>query len=188
LPRLRDFDFHLTYEEQFRDSDVIDCVADPTICGLFKRKALEAVDGFDLEYPYAEDLRLLQKFRNRGYRVLMVHEPGVYHYHRENYRDVYRQAYNHGVGRRMFMDQTKGRFYSKKDPIRFAILALRNGTKAGLGVLLIYPFYRAFTEAAFLMGYLSGERNFKSDRAPQRRTDKDLEVDLVGSGPTEVQA
>jgi len=157
LPRLRDFDFHLTYEEEFKDSHVIDCVVDPTICGLFKRKALEDVDGFDLEYPYAEDLKLLHKLRNRGYRILMVHEAEVYHYHRESWREVCRQAYHHGIGRRMLIDQTRGRFYSRKNPIKFAILVLRNGLKAGLLVLLIYPFYRVFTEAAFFIGYTIGK-------------------------------
>ena len=156
LPRLRDFDFHLTYQEEFETASVIDCVADPTICGLLRRRALEDVNGFDLDYPYAEDLKLLQKLRRRGYRVLMVHEPSVHHYHRERWRDMWRQLYHHGIGRGILIEETRQQFYSKKNPMKFAVQFLRNGPKAGPSILFVYPLFRLITETAFFIGYLRG--------------------------------
>jgi GT2 family glycosyltransferase len=167
LPRLRDFDFHLTYQEEFKTASVIDCVVDPTICGLFRREALKNVGGFDLDYPYAEDLKLLQKLRRRGYRVLMVYEPPVYHYHRESWPAMWRQLYHHGIGRGMLVEETRHGFYRKKKPMKFALQLLRNLPTAGPEILFAYPVFRLITETAFSVGYLRG-RSFGRTRLPMR--------------------
>ena len=136
------------------------------MCGLFRREALEDVGGFDLNYPYAEDLELLGKLRRKGYRVLMLREPAVAHYHRENYRDLYLQFYGHGFGRGMLIEETRQRFYSGKNPIEFAVKILRSAAKEDPMLLFSYPFYRIFAETAFLMGYVHGrKRSVKAFRA-----------------------
>jgi glycosyltransferase involved in cell wall biosynthesis len=171
LPRLRDFDFYLTYREEFSASTVIDCVVDPTICGLFRRSALQDVDGFDLGYPYAEDLKLLQKLREKGYRVLMVYDPPVYHYHREKCLDLCRQVYHHGIGRGILIEETKQQFYGRKNPTRLAMQYLRSGLKAGsLGTFLVYPLYRMLTETAFFVGYVRGRESARRNPARMKQT------------------
>jgi len=171
LPRLRDFDFYLTYREEFSASSVIDCVVDPTICGLFRRSALQDVDGFDLDYPYAEDLKLLQKLREKGYRVLMVHDPPVYHYHREKCLDLSRQIYHHGIGRGILIEETKQQFYGKKNPTRLAMQYLRSGPETGsLGTFLVYPLYRMLTETAFFVGYVRGRESARRNPARLKQT------------------
>ena len=158
IPRLRDFDFQLAYSRAFHDSKIIDCFADPTICGLFKRTALEAVNGFDSRYPYAEDLELLVKMRSHGYRVLMVYEPAVLHFHRETLRSLVMQFYHHGMGRRTLVDETGSEFHAKKNLQEFAADYLENSLRAGVDIFLCYPFYRMLTEWAFFMGYQSRSR------------------------------
>jgi len=158
-------------EEQFKTGSVVDCVTDPTICGLFRRAALEDVNGFDLDYPYAEDLKLLQKLRSKEYRVLMVYEPCVYHYHREGWRDVLRQLYHHGIGKGILIEETRQESYSRKKLVKLIRQFLRNGPKAGSGIFLAYPLFRLATEAAFFIGYLRGRslgktiRDSRSSRA-----------------------
>ena len=156
--RLREFDALQSYNGQFGDSTIIECQVDPTICGLFKKKALKEVDGFDLAYPYAEDLKLLHKLRKKGYSVLMVHEAIVYHHHPENYRSMFRKHYFYGYGRGLFMKETKQEFYLPRlavgTPFKFLARVLRRAVKEDPLILFPYAFYRPFVEAAYLIGYL----------------------------------
>jgi GT2 family glycosyltransferase len=158
LAKLRDLDFFLTFSEEFQHSDVLDCTllnaGHPTACGLFTRRSLEDVDGIDARYSYAEDLKLLAKMKAKGYRVLMVYEPAVYHYHREDVRDLYRQFYGHGVGRRMLTDELGYEFYERKKPWDIVWRIIKNANTFGIKGLLCYPAYRCLSETAFLMGYL----------------------------------
>ena len=157
LAKLRDLDFFLTFSEEFKQSDVLDCTVlnagHPTACGLFTRRSLEDVDGIDSRYAYGEDLKLLEKMKGRGYRVLMVHDPAVYHYHREKVRDLYRQFYGHGLGRRMLANELGHEFYERRTPLEVAWRNIKNANTLGIEVLLGYPAYRCLTETAFLMGY-----------------------------------
>jgi len=161
--RLREFDALQSYNGQFGDSTIIECQVDPTICGLFKKKALEDVDGFDLSYPYAEDLKLLHKLRNKGYSVLMIHEAIVYHHHPESYRSAFRKHYFYGYGRGLFMKETKQQFYRPRvavgTPFKFLARVLRRAAKQDPLILFSYAFYRPFVEAAYLNGYIRAKVN-----------------------------
>jgi GT2 family glycosyltransferase len=156
--KLRDLDFLLEFSEEFKRSNVLECTllnaGHPTACGLFTRRSLESVGGIDARYPYAEDLKLLKKMKVKGYRVLMVYEPAVYHYHRENCHDLYHQFYGHGLGRRMLRDELGYEFYEWKKPWDIARRIVRNANALGIRGLLCYPAYRCFTETAFRIGYL----------------------------------
>lgn len=166
--RMRDFDFSLLYADQFERSSTVDCIADSTDCGLFRRKSLEEVDGFDLTYPFAEDLKVLERLKAKGFRFLMVQDPAVYHHHRENYHQLYRQFYNHGLGRGILAKELNRRFYPNKNPSKFISLFLRNAAKAGVEVSFCYPYYRVFTETAFFMGYMQGKRLLREREAGAR--------------------
>ena len=161
--RLREFDALQSYNEQFREKTIIECQVDPTICGLFKKKALRDVDGFDLAYPYAEDLKLLYKLRNKGYRVLMVYEAAVYHYHPEDYRLAFRKHYFYGYGRGLLMRERRQEFYRTRVavgiPFKFLARVLRRAAKGDGLILFPYIFYRPFVEAAYLIGYLRAKAN-----------------------------
>jgi len=154
LPHFRDLDFRLAYPEGFERIGVIKCTFDPTICGLFRRDALESVGGFDVRYRYAEDLDILRRFESMGYRAVTVFDPAVYHYHRENLHDLYLQLYHHGMGRRTLISSLGSSFYRRKSPAVFAKRLIRNVRFAELP---FYSLYRTFTETAFLMGYIRGQ-------------------------------
>jgi GT2 family glycosyltransferase len=154
LARLRDFDFRLTYPEEFKQSGIMDCVCAPTLCGLFRREALEDVNGFDMRYFYGEDLQLLYELQSKGYRVLTVYDPAVFHYHRESLRDLCVEFYHHGLGCRMLVKE-KG-FYRHKNLRRLIRPVLKNASALGKD-FFSYPFYRALIEASFLLGYSLGE-------------------------------
>jgi len=164
LARLRDFDFELFYSELFRESRVAEAPADPTGCGLFKRRALEEIDGFDLEYPYAEDLKLLHRLQRKGYRVQMTYTPVVYHHHRENLKGVCEQFYWHGYGRGMLVEETRQKFYLKRNPIKLMSRFLKTATKKDTKLIPLYPIYRAFVEVAFLLGYAHGRTSRRYPR------------------------
>jgi glycosyltransferase involved in cell wall biosynthesis len=152
LPRLRHIDFQLEYPVGFERKEVTECVADPFLCGLFRREALRAIHGFGSTFEYAEDLYFLHKLRAKGYRILTTYNPPVFHYHRENLRDLYAQFYHHGFGRRMLMEEMDASFYRNKNTIEFVkrITAVHPMWRDRLA----YPFYRVTTEVAFLMGYV----------------------------------
>jgi glycosyltransferase involved in cell wall biosynthesis len=157
--KMRDLDFKIFYSQIFRDSMVARCPAEPTMCGIFKRKALEDVNGFDLDYPYAEDLKLIKKLEDRGYWVKMVYEPTVYHYHRESLREVCRQFYHHGYGRGLLVGETGMRFYSKRNPIKLLLNFLKVAGENRSPTVLAYPIYRVFTELSFILGYIRGRES-----------------------------
>ena len=154
LPHFRDLDFRLAYPQGFEQIGVIKCTFDPTICGLFRRDALKSVGGFDVRYRYAEDLDILRRFESTGYRAVTVFNPAVYHYHRENLHDLYMQLYHHGMGRRALISSLGSSFYRHKSPGVFVKRLIRNVRSVELP---IYSLYRAFTETAFLMGYIRGQ-------------------------------
>jgi glycosyltransferase involved in cell wall biosynthesis len=156
LARYRDFDFVLSYSGCFEGSGVVECFFDPMQCGLFSKKSLSDINGFDLNYQYAEDLKLLEELKEIGYRVLVTRDALVYHYHREKIRDLYVQFYRHGWGRRIFVNEFSKDFYKNKDPRRTLTAYLKNLHSLGI-VGLGYPVYRVFTESAFLIGYLSAK-------------------------------
>ncbi len=166
LPRLRDIDFQLAYPVDFERKGITECVINPVVCGLFRREALMAIHGFDCTHDtnfwFAEDLYLLHKLRTKGYRILTVYNPPAFHYHRENLRDVYAQFYHHGFGRRMLMNETDSSFYRNKNTTEF--VRRLTATRPMWRDLLVYPFYRITTEAAFLMGYVV-ELNRRLSRA-----------------------
>ncbi|MEM2982299.1 MAG: glycosyltransferase [Candidatus Bathyarchaeia archaeon] len=157
--RMRDLDFKILYRQIFRDSMVVRCPTEPTMCGLFRRKALEDVDGFDLDYPYAEDMKLLNKLESRGYLVKMVYEPTVYHYHRESLKDVCKQFYRHGYGRGLLVGETRERFYLKRNLIKLLLNFLKVTVEIRSVLVLAYPIYRLFTELSFILGYVRGRRS-----------------------------
>ncbi|MGQ9542834.1 MAG: glycosyltransferase [Candidatus Bathyarchaeia archaeon] len=173
---MRDLDFKIFYSRLFKDSRVVRCPADPTVCGLFKRKALEDIDGFDLTYSYAEDLKLITKLERIGYWVKMVYDPAVYHYHRESLRDVCKQFYRHGYGRGLFVGETRGRFYLRRNPIQLLLSFLEIVAEHRSPTLMVYPIYRLFTEASFLLGYVLGRLSRGIVDAPVRR--------VIGSPPS----
>lgn len=154
LPHFRDVDFRLAYPEGFEDRRVIKCAFDPTICGLFRRDALDSVGGFDMRYRYGEDLEILGRLESKGYRAVTVFDPAVYHYHRENLHDLYMQLYHHGMGRRAVISSRGSCFYRHKNPTIFAKRLIQNIRASELP---IYILYRIFTETAFLMGYINGQ-------------------------------
>lgn len=161
LPRLRGIDFQLSYPTDFARKGIMECIANPILCGLFRQEALKAIHGFDSTYDtnrwYAEDLYLLHKLRSKGYRIITVYHPPAFHYHRERLRDVCAQFYHHGQGRRMVMKETDSKFYRKKNINElFKRLATAQMKPRDF---LIYPSYRAIMEAAFLMGYTKACRN-----------------------------
>ncbi len=148
--RLRDIDF-----KYVQSTGTEDCVADPTICGLFKRGALEEVSGFDHRYPFAEDLHLLRKLRIHGYRVLSVDGAVVYHHHRETLKELAAQFYNHGYGRGLLRAETGKGFYLASS--RFA--SIRRVWKVVISSpsdSIQYLLYRLLMEVNFLAGYLLG--------------------------------
>jgi glycosyltransferase involved in cell wall biosynthesis len=153
LPRLRDVDFRVTYPEDFERIQVISCICDPFVCGLFRRDAIEAVGGFDPSFKFGEDLWVLAKLRTAKYRVLTVYEPSVKHYHREDISRLGLQFYHHGTGRRILAYHTDANLYVHKEPWRF-IRRMIHSVRAG--DLPAYLGYRIFTEMAFLVGYLHG--------------------------------
>jgi len=154
LPHFRDVDFQLAYPQDFEHVRVIRCTFDPTICGLFRRDALEAVSGFDVHYRYGEDLEILHKLESMGYRAVTVFDPAVYHNHRENLHDLFMQLYHHGMGRRALISSLGSSFYRRKNPAIFAKRLIQN---IRFSELPIYVLYRTFTETAFLMGYIRGQ-------------------------------
>ena len=158
LPRLKDFYFQQIYDKQFKESNIIESDADPTICGLFKRSLLESIGGFDVSYPYAEDLKLLKKFRKRKLRVLMAYDPVVYHYHREKSREVYTQHYCHGYGKGLLdyeSDHQTGKSISIGDMLKYIKRIARQATNDFLA-FIFYPGYLIFIEFAFRLGYNRG--------------------------------
>ncbi|MCJ7760076.1 glycosyltransferase [Candidatus Bathyarchaeota archaeon] len=162
LPRLKDFYFQQIYAERFKSSDVAECDADPTICGLFKKSMLEYIDGYDVKYPYAEDLKLLSKFRDKGLKVLMVRYPVVYHYHREDSRGVYLQHYLHGYGKGLLNSELDGRgekAISLNSIISYLKRITRVAVKGNFSTFLLYPAYLVFIEFAFRLGYLRSPRD-----------------------------
>jgi len=160
LPRLKDFYFQQIYDKQFQGSHVIESDADPTICGLFKKSLLESIEGFDVSYPYAEDLKLLQKFQKRKLRVLMTYDPVVYHYHRETSSGVYVQHYCHGYGKGL-LDYELGcetnKSISFSNMVEYVNRITRQATK-DLFAFILYPAYLVFIEFAFKLGYNRGLR------------------------------
>jgi len=156
--RLREFDALQSYDGQFGERAIIECQVDPTICGLFKKKALRDIDGFDLTYPYAEDLKLLHKLRNKGYKVLMVRDATVYHHHPEDYGLAFRKHYLYGYGRGLFMKETEQEFYRPRvavgTPFKFLVRVIERAAKNDPLILFPYAFYRPFVEAGYLIGYL----------------------------------
>ena len=164
LPRLRDFDFKLSYSEMFNESGVASCVSDPFMCGLYRRTALEAVNGFDLYYQYAEDNKLLQKLRSKNYLALIANDAVVFHHHRESLRGLCQQFYHHGLGRRLLIDESREFFYKRKHIRRFICTFLENAPKAGLLALFCYPTYRLITETAFCVGYIAGRKQVELQR------------------------
>lgn len=166
LPRLKDFYFQQIYDKQFQESHIIESDADPTICGLFKKSLLELIEGFDVSYPYAEDLKLLQKFQKRKLRVLMTYDPVVYHYHRENSSGVYVQHYCHGYGKGL-LDYELGCETSKpislNDMVEYVKRITRQATK-DLFAFILYPAYLIFIEFAFRLGYNRGLRPIENNQ------------------------
>lgn len=158
LPKFRDLDFKLAYADLFDDSGIASCTAEPFLCGLYARKALESVNGFDVNYEYAEDMKLLQKLRSKGYRALVVQDAVVFHHHREKLRELCLQLYHHGFGRRFLVDEAHERFYGRKQIRRFAHAFLTAAPRVGPEVLLCYPLYRFLTEMAFSFGYFVGRK------------------------------
>ena len=161
LPRLKDFYFRQIYEKQFKCSDVTECDADPTICGLFKKATLEYIDGYDVTYPYAEDLKLLSKFQDKGLKVLMVRYPVVYHHHREDSRGVYLQHYLHGFGKGLLDRDLNGKRKNSISPssiISYMKRIARVTTKGNFSTFLLYPAYIIFIEFAFRLGERRGYR------------------------------
>ena len=161
LPRLKDFYFEQIYAEQFKSSDVAECDADPTICGLFKKRMLEYIDGYDVNYPYAEDLKLLSKFRDKGVKVLMTRNHVVYHYHRENSREVYLQHYLHGYGKGLLNSELGAGARKPISPnliVSYLKRITRVAAKSNFSTFLFYPAYLVFIEFAFRFGYLRGFR------------------------------
>jgi len=148
--RLRDLDFRFVQGQRTED-----CIADPTICGLFKRRALEEVSGFDHRYPFAEDLHLLRKLRLHGYRVLSVRGAVVYHRHRQTFKGLASQFFSHGYGRGLLAAETRERLYFRRDRLQslrrlWAIIA------SSPSAAIPYLFYRAIMEVFFLSGYVYG--------------------------------
>ncbi len=166
LPRLKDFYFQQIYDKQFQGSHVIESDADPTICGLFKKSLLESIEGFDVSYPFAEDLKLLQKFQKRKLKVLMTYDPVVYHFHRETSNGVYVQHYCHGYGKGL-LDYESGYEINKStsinDMVEYVKRITRRGTKDLLAFFL-YPAYLVFIEFAFRLGYNRGLRPIKNNQ------------------------
>ncbi|WP_455283171.1 glycosyltransferase [[Eubacterium] cellulosolvens] len=166
LPRLKDFYFQQIYDKQFQGSHVIESDADPTICGLFKKSLLESIEGFDVSYPYAEDLKLLQKFQRRKLKVFMTYYPVVYHHHRETSSGVYVQHYCHGFGRGL-LDYELGRETNKSishnDMVDYVKRITRQATK-DLFAFILYPAYLVFIEFAFRLGYNRGLRQIENNQ------------------------
>lgn len=156
LPRLRDLDFQLTYPEGFKKSGIMNCNSDPTLCGIFRRRALQEVNGFDSSYPYGEDLQLLSKLQSRGYQILTVYEPAVLHYHRETLPELCVQFFYHGLGRRILMKEMNSRFYRHKR-LRGIVQRFLYNSPVPNRDLLPYLAYRIITETSFLLGYFLGQ-------------------------------
>lgn len=149
--RMRDFDFQLHYAMLFKTSKVADCDSDPTICGLFKRRALEAIGGVDESFPWAEDLDLLRRLTDHGYRVLMVYEPTVMHFHRDVLLSLLTQIFYHGFGRGLYVRKWGGSF--RGSPGRVLSQLLADFRRSPLFVACYLP-YRILMESAFLFGYV----------------------------------
>lgn len=157
LPRLRDIDFRLSYPEEFKRLGKIPCASETALCGLFRREALENVDGFTPTLSYAEDLLLLRKLNAAGYTVITVYDPPVSHYHRENLHAVCLQFYHYGEGYRMLARVTDRRFYSHRAHpklVRTIPRSLQEIHQGRSADLLVYPFYKALAEVSFLTGFL----------------------------------
>jgi glycosyltransferase involved in cell wall biosynthesis len=157
VARMRNLDFELGYAEQFENKTVVDCLNEPTMCGIFRRKALLDVNGFDTEFPYAEDVRLLMKFRKRRYRALLLRAPRVYHYHRTSLRGVFVQVYQHGFGRGMLTAESHTEYYTINRLIRFAKNFLRTVPRMERKLFAPYIVYRGITGIAAIFGYLRGK-------------------------------
>jgi glycosyltransferase involved in cell wall biosynthesis len=158
LPRLKDFYFKQIYAKQFKKSHVIKSDADPTICGLFKKSLLMAIEGFDVSYPFAEDLKLLKKFQKSKLRVLMTYDAVVFHHHREKSREVYVQHYCHGYGRGLLdyeLGYEKRESISLKNMLEFVKRITKQAPK-DLFAFIVYPAYFIFIEFAFRLGYHRG--------------------------------
>ena len=166
LPRLKDFYFQQIYYKQFKGSRIIESDADPTICGLFKKSFLKLIEGFDVSYPYAEDLKLLKKFQKRKLRVLMTYDPVVYHYHREKSREVYIQHYWHGYGKGLLdneLNENIGKSISTIHFLEYVKRIVRQATKDFLS-FIFYPAYLVFIEFAFRLGYDRGRKAIKNNQ------------------------
>lgn len=169
LPRLRDIDFRLSYPGEFKRLGKIPCASETVLCGLFRRKVLEDVEGFTPTLSYAEDLLLLWKLNAAGYTVLTVYDPPALHYHRENLRAVCLQFYHYGEGHRMLAKVTNAKFYSRQAPPKLARTIVRSLEEIHQGRsadLLAYPFYKAIAEISFLTGFVaeSAQSSVPSER------------------------
>ena len=152
LPRLRDIDFQLVHPTDFKRTEVLDCIANPALCGLFRRDLLMTIQGTSwLDFDYAEDLYVLNKLRSMGYRILTVYNPPAFHYHREDLRGVFSQFYCQGFGRRALVNDIGEGFYRHRNAAE--VVRRLSNVHSSWSDRLAYPIYRITTETAFLLGY-----------------------------------
>jgi len=115
----------------------------PTVNSVYRRTALEEVDGFDEEFTrVAEDIDLSYRLREKGYEIWC--EPGmqIYHYLRPNLKSWLKNMFLYGRGRAFF-------FLKRPKGIEFKFLL----PSIVLIIYLVSVFFNLFT-VLFLGHYI----------------------------------
>ena len=133
-------------------------MSDPAICGLFHRRVLEEVDGFNSNFPFVEDMEFLEKLHGMGYRVLTCYAPAILHYHRETLSGLFWQLYRHGFGRGIMDVRSSDSFYLRRNLPKLVSRAVNSLKRTRGSLLMLYPSYRMIAETAYMLGYVKGRK------------------------------
>jgi len=131
-----------------------------TANSLWRRKALEDVDGFDYRFRYtSEDGDLSYRLYKRGWNLGLCMEAVSYHSYRSTWRGCFKRQFYYGYGNYQLIKKHKSSpamgtvlkwFLSPIAGIKHAIVAYKLTRDK---ICVLFPFHYAFKKYASIIGY-----------------------------------
>ena len=132
-----------------------------TANSLWRRKALEDVNGFDYRFKYtAEDGDLSYRLYKRGWRLGLCMEAISYHSYRPTWKGCFKRQFYYGYGDYQLAKKHNTPIHKTDFPkwflsplagIKHAIVAYRLTKDI---ICVMFPFHYAFKKYASILGYL----------------------------------
>lgn len=137
---------------------------------ITRRSAVENAGGFDSSIKgAAEDIDLFIRMKMKGWKVTANPRAKIYHYMKDTFRGVFREARWWGVGIYYVQRKYAGRQFEWKQPRSVKTIKMLLGcvkltldtvkaTKDLAGLLM--PLYCVIRRAGYLMGYVEARKKF----------------------------